>query len=225
MPGHGRAFTELAFETTDTAYPAVQLSAELDCRVDLLEFMHTDADGLVIFVRLQNGAAGELRARIQSLDVDAEIRVLQAVGEELLAEYVPEQSIVGTLARHGVIPQSATATEGIVSITGVVPGDSDSRRIVERVQRDHPSVEFTGKRDAEVVAPLITEAGVRSLFGSLLTDRQWEVVRLAYERGYFDQPQGHSQTELADEMGISQKTFSQHLNAAQRKLLSVVFDG
>jgi len=225
MTGHGRAFTELSFETADTAYPAVQLSAELDCRVDLLEFMHTDADGLVIFVRLQNEAADKLLTRVQSLDVDAEVRVLQAVGEELLAEYVPEQSIVGTLARHGVIPQSAAATAGVVSITGVVPGDRDSRSIVDRVQRDHPSVEFTGKRDAQVVAPLVTEAGVRSLFGELLTDRQWEAVRLAFERGYFDQPQGHSQTELADEMGISQKTFSQHLNAAQRKLLSVVFDG
>lgn len=223
--GFGRVFTELHFETADTAYPAVQLSVELDCRVDLLEFLHTDAEGLVIFVRLQSEDGAELRTRLESIDVDAEVRVLQSVGEELLAEYVPEQSIVGTLARNGVIPQSAVATDGLASITGVVPGDRDSRGVVERVRRDHPSVEFTGKRDAEVVAPLVTEAGVRSLFASLLTDRQWEAVRLAYERGYFDQPQGHSQTELADEMGISQKTFSQHLNAAQRKLLSVVFEG
>lgn len=224
MTGNGYAFTELDFETTDQSYPAAQLSAELGCRIDLLEFLHTEPDGLVIFVRLHNDDTDDLLARTESVDIDAEVSVLQVVGDELLAEYVPSQSIVGTLTRYGVIPQSAVAIDGVVSITGVVPAERDARPIVEQVQETYPAVEFTGKRHSDVVAPLITEAGVRSLFGSLLTDRQWETVRLAYERGYFDQQQRCSQTELAAEMGISQKTFSQHLQAAQRKLLSVVFN-
>lgn len=224
MVDSGYAFTELDFETADESYPAVQLSAELGCRIDLLDFLHTDQRGLVIFARLHNGDADDLLARAESVDIDAEVSVLQVVGDELLAEYVPSQSIVGTLTQYGVIPQSAVAIDGVVSITGVVPAERDTRPIVERVQETHPAVEFTGKRHSDVVAPLITEAGVRSLFGSLLTDRQWEAVRLAYDRGYFDEQQQCSQTELAAEMGISQKTYSQHLQAAQRKLLSVVFN-
>lgn len=224
MGGTGHAFTELDFETADHSYPAVKLSAELNCRVDLLEFLHTDAKGLVFYVRLQNDDVDELLEKTRAVDIDGEVSVLQVVGDELLAEYEPSQSIVGTLTRHGVIPQTAVATDGVVSITGVVPAERDTRPIVERVQENHPAVEFTGKRHSTIVTPLITEAGVRSLFGSLLTDRQWEAVRLAYERGYFDQQQRCSQTELADEMGISQKTFSQHLTAAQRKLLFVVFN-
>jgi predicted DNA binding protein len=214
------AFVELRFETTDPAYPAVDLSAGLDCRVDLLDFMRAD-DGLTIFVRLRDGGSGDLADRVEGRQADVEI--LQTVGDEVLAAYTPERSILGTLARDGVVVQSAVATDGVVTITAVVPAHRDCRAVVERVQTEHPSVTFAGKRGRNVVAPLVTEAGVRSLFGSLLTDRQWEAMRLAYERGHFGQPQQASQTALADEMGISQKTFSQHLNAAQRKLLSVVF--
>lgn len=108
---------------------------------------------------------------------------MQVVGDELLAEYVPSESIVGTLMRAGVIPQTATASEGVVTVTGVASADRDPRRIVEYVRAEHPSVEFTGKRTLDVVTPLVTEASVRSLFGALLTDRQREAVRLAHERG------------------------------------------
>ena len=65
------------------------------------------------------------------------------------------------------------------------------------------------------------------LFRSLedeLTERQWEALRLAYEGGYFERPREATQSGVATEMGISQETVSQHLRAAQRRLLQVVFD-
>lgn len=57
-----------------------------------------------------------------------------------------------------------------------------------------------------------------------LTDRQREVLRVAYERGYFKRPKGANATELAADLNISQSTFTEHLNAAQRKLLGDIFD-
>ncbi|MFB6268898.1 MAG: bacterio-opsin activator domain-containing protein [Halobacterium sp.] len=216
------SFTELGFETTDATYPVVGLVESLDCRADLLEFLQTERGGLTLFLCLRDDDVDGLSGRARRADADLD--VLETTAEEVLVEYRPSASVVGTLARQGVIPESATAADGVARVTGVAPPTRDCRRVVERVTSDHPSMEFTGKRHREVVAPLVTEQGVRSLFGSRLTDRQWEAVRLAYERGYFDEPQRHSQTDLAEEMGISQKTFSQHLNAAQRKLLSVVFE-
>jgi predicted DNA binding protein len=52
-----------------------------------------------------------------------------------------------------------------------------------------------------------------------LTERQREVLEHAFERGYFERPKRANATELADELGISQSTFTEHLMAAQRKLL------
>jgi hypothetical protein len=57
-----------------------------------------------------------------------------------------------------------------------------------------------------------------------LTDRQLEVLRTAYREGYFERPRGANATELAEELGISQSTFTEHLVAAQQKLFADVFD-
>lgn len=52
-----------------------------------------------------------------------------------------------------------------------------------------------------------------------LTDRQLEVLETAYDAGYFERPRGATAQELADALGIAPSTFTEHLLAAQRKLL------
>ena len=56
-----------------------------------------------------------------------------------------------------------------------------------------------------------------------LTNRQREILSHAFDSGYFDEPRAASATELADRFGIARATFSQHLRAAQRKLLEGLF--
>lgn len=58
-----------------------------------------------------------------------------------------------------------------------------------------------------------------------LTDRQLEVLRKAYEEGYFEQPKRANATELAEQLGISQSTVTEHLVTAQKKLLEDILDG
>lgn len=55
---------------------------------------------------------------------------------------------------------------------------------------------------------------------SRLTDRQRDVLRTAVEMGYFEYPRGATMTEIADELGINDSTLSQHLVAAQSKILT-----
>ena len=52
-----------------------------------------------------------------------------------------------------------------------------------------------------------------------LTARQLEIVETAHAMGYFDRPRRANATEVAAELDISPSTFSEHLAAAQRKLL------
>ncbi len=52
-----------------------------------------------------------------------------------------------------------------------------------------------------------------------LTDRQREVLRTAYDMGYFEYPRESNATEVAGELGISPSTLAEHLAAAQGKLL------
>jgi len=55
-----------------------------------------------------------------------------------------------------------------------------------------------------------------------LTDRQLEVLRAAYEMGYFERPKRANATDVADELGINRSTFTEHVATAQRKLLGDV---
>jgi hypothetical protein len=52
-----------------------------------------------------------------------------------------------------------------------------------------------------------------------LTERQAEVLSTAYEMGYFEYPRDSNATEVAAELGIRPSTFTEHLSAAQSKLL------
>lgn len=57
-----------------------------------------------------------------------------------------------------------------------------------------------------------------------LTDRQNEVLERAYEMGYFEHPRDATAGEVADDLGIATTTFTEHLAAAQRKLLDDLLD-
>ncbi|MFB6070546.1 MAG: helix-turn-helix domain-containing protein [Halanaeroarchaeum sp.] len=60
---------------------------------------------------------------------------------------------------------------------------------------------------------------------SELTARQTEVLETAHEMGYFDHPKGANAGEVADALGITTSTFTEHLAAAQSKLLAAVLEG
>jgi predicted DNA binding protein len=55
-----------------------------------------------------------------------------------------------------------------------------------------------------------------------LTARQRETLRNAHELGYFDHPKQANAGDVADAMGISRPTFSEHLAAAQSKVLDAL---
>lgn len=52
-----------------------------------------------------------------------------------------------------------------------------------------------------------------------LTDRQHEVLSTAHEMGYFEYPREANASEVAAALDIQSSTFTEHLNAAQSKLL------
>lgn len=69
------------------------------------------------------------------------------------------------------------------------------------------------------------EAGAHNLVfvdRGQLTDRQQEVLETAHEMGYFAHPKGANAGEVATELGITRSTFSEHLAAAQSKLMDAI---
>lgn len=55
-----------------------------------------------------------------------------------------------------------------------------------------------------------------------LTERQRDVLQVAFENGYYDVPRGATTKELAREFGVDGSTVSEHLQRAERNLISSV---
>ena len=68
-----------------------------------------------------------------------------------------------------------------------------------------------------------TGAPTRPEPSTLLSDRQREAVRTALELGYYDQPRGATHADVADELGCSSSTASEHLQKAEATVLKEVF--
>lgn len=56
-----------------------------------------------------------------------------------------------------------------------------------------------------------------------LTPKQYEVLRYAFEKGYYDVPKRISTEELAAQFGLSKSTVSVIIRSAERKVISLFF--
>jgi predicted DNA binding protein len=60
---------------------------------------------------------------------------------------------------------------------------------------------------------------------SLLSSRQLETIKHAYEAGYFDWPRRADAETLANQLDISHSTFLEHLRKAEKKVISEALSG
>ena len=101
-------------------------------------------------------------------------------------------------------PDMDVLQEVILTLQGKYP-DIDVRRLL-RSEHDPP------------------EDNLVFLDRSRLTERQREVLETAHTMGYFEHPKGANAGEVADALNITTSTYTEHLSAAQSKLLDAILD-
>lgn len=216
---------ELEFELTDTSYFFVGLSAEQSCEVRLEEMIRLADGSLVEFFTARDGSVSAIRELADETDLIDSVRVFYETNREVLFQLtIPGQCIARTVEESGAVPQSIAATDGTGRVTALVPQGVVSRDVAESVAERHPTSELVAHRHREVPVPGFTTTGLRKLVRSRLTERQWEVLRTAYRKGYWKRPRESTGQEVAAELGISSATFSQHVRSAHQNLFGVLFD-
>ena len=88
----------------------------------------------------------------------------------------------------------------------------------QNLVKDGKSVTLRSKREIQTVEhsePLIAPANIVSEF----TQRQRQVIEIAYENGYYNMPRETTTSELADELGISRRTVEEHIRRGEKKLM------
>ena len=126
----------------------------------------------------------------------------------------------GRIPDHGCPVREVRADSASLSLSFVAPDLKTVKSIVADLRSCCASVRI---RRLTRTTP---EDGPALLFvdRTAFTDRQYEVLRTAHEMGYFARPKRADSTDVADELGISATTFSEHLAVAQEKLLDRLLD-
>jgi len=113
--------------------------------------------------------------------------------------------------------------DGDLFLTFHVPDTEALKRVMNRLGERYPDVEVrrlirskTGENEARDLV-LVDR--------SELTRKQEEALRTAHEMGYFEHAKGANAGEVADELGVSTSTFTEHLASAQRKVMRSILDG
>lgn len=132
-----------------------------------------------------------------------------------------------------IIKMTATDTTDPLNPTtdGVLPADNiqiGERRVTFDISGTQEGIRnvIAGFEDADIDVALQGLHNYRSQESPLepLTERQREVLNVAYRSGYYDVPRSTSTTEVAAELGVDGSTVAEHLQRAERNLISAVLD-
>lgn len=217
--------TEIEFTFRDESYPIVNISAELECRIELLEAVQPpEDDGLIEFFQVDDDRPTRVVEAGRACDRTDDVEILGAGSGVTLVELAVSDCVAQSVAKADAILRGGYVDCGECQFTVYLPPTRDANTVVETIRDEHPSVTVASVRERPVAEPFLTQQRFQQRLRDTLTNRQWQVLRLAHSEGYFERPREAPQSELAEQIDISQETVSQHLRAAQRRLLSVVFD-
>ena len=99
--------------------------------------------------------------------------------------------------------------EGTILYTLLVPNAPSLRELLSKLTQSGVKV---------------TVLGISEVSDLALTERQIEILKLAYKLGYFDDDRKITLTQLAEKLGISAPTLDEILRKALRKVIKYYLD-
>lgn len=214
---------EVEFGFQDTRYPFVGVSKNESCRFELAE-MFPRPDGRYAEYFHVSGVEPERIAAYATETVDITILAEYEDGGSL--EFlVSGECPAFRLTELGALPRKVCGVDGRGRLVAEIPAEKDPSEVVETFLREYPDASLLSKREKDGIAPRFPDSGFRRVLQKHLTDRQREVLETAFEEGYYEWPRECAGEDIAAELDISSATFSEHIQAAERKLLTIMFDG
>lgn len=120
------------------------------------------------------------------------------------------------LGRLGCPVDRYVPEDGSLTLVFYTSDHREAQQVLEALRARYPGVVVRRVEQSPSEGRCRDEAVVDR---GKLTGRQLEVLRTAYEMGYFEYPRRNNATAVAAELGISLSTFGEHLSTAERKLL------
>ncbi|MFB6121961.1 MAG: bacterio-opsin activator domain-containing protein [Haloferacaceae archaeon] len=213
---------ELRVDPPDESFVALVQGAE-GRELDLEGVVPTDDGTYRVVATVRNVTPAELEALTkQSVTVESSRLIAERDDASLVEATVTDESLIFWLIDHGARPQSLTVGGDGSHLRVELPGDADVREFVDLFREAYPDSDLLARRERE--RPLRTRQTFLAELEERLTPRQREVLETAYVGGYFETPRRQTGGDVAESLGISQPTFSDHLRASLRNLLGLLFE-
>ena len=193
-------------------------------RLDVARLIGADP-GVLAYGTVEGIEKQELRGIAERSQLVDGLRILspEADGYEVELTTRWGEKLVPALAKHGALVTALTVADGEVRFVVEVPSERDKHQIVDIVHDHYADATLRAQWTVARDDPAITDFHLA--FENQLTEKQRAVLKAAYHAGYFDWPRKSTGEEVADLLGVTQATFSEHFRGAERTLFEAVFEG
>lgn len=214
------SITEVTLESADDGSVLAAATRETDAECELIGLVPGDEADPVAYLS-RDRDADRPRPRTSVVDDAATERSLPTDDADGLIECrVGEQTLLGTLEAHGARVREATAADGTARYVVELP--TEETGVLERIETAFPETEVISRTDRE--RPVDPSSVTFIDATEELTDRQRDVLEVAYRAGYFAWPRDATAEEVADALGITPPTLHAHLRKAEGRVVSRLFD-
>ncbi|WP_144920417.1 helix-turn-helix domain-containing protein [Halorubrum salsamenti] len=215
---------EIELTVQDPAYPFVGVSEKEHCRVELANIIPRPEAQYAEFFNVLGAPPARITRHTDTYET-VETSLLSEYDDGGLFEFVVSGNCPAyRLAELGALPQTVEGVDGQGRIVAEIPLRYDPAGVTEQFLEEHPEFELIAKRTRDTHASMLTPSTLQQPVLNDLTDRQREVLQSAFEMGYYEWPRGCTGQDVADELGITSATFSEHVFAAERKILTFLFE-
>lgn len=214
---------ELEFEISDERCLWKRVAERTGCEFEVLSTVPHDDDTTIAFVELEADAVDRFLEHLGTLPI---VLDAQAVGDgsgdadaRAVRIVLGQTSLARALVEVGGRVVGRSVSESGVRLQVEARSDVDVRTIVSLVERRYRDFRLLSRQEA---TRRPSSDADDSVFDGL-TQRQREVLEVAYYDGYFGWPRDATAEDLADVFDVASSTLSRHLRVGQRKLLENAF--
>ncbi len=211
----GEHTVDLSIEATASDDVLLELAANLSTELRIENIVLQAEDRYLVHVLVEDPDCEQIRSAAEQHPAICEIQSLSSSRLGLYELVMAGDCLATTATDLGADLKSITVDANRYLLSASLPEASDTRTFATRLQEEYPEINIL----AQEVTDSSVSATWRQLLSEALTERQQDILLMAYYSGYFNQPRDRTGAEIAEALGISQPAFSMQLRTAQSNLL------
>jgi predicted DNA binding protein len=136
---------------------------------------------------------------------------------------VTDETVLSLLTKNQAIPHRIVGQNAHLDVVASVRDWNHLKDVAGTIEDEHGSLELVGTTQTETIGFPLGGHKIKQSMSGKLSDKQLEILEVAYQMGYFRVPQEVTAEEIATELDISRSTLSERLRRVEHNLCELLF--